>query len=84
MGRTQQDTFGDDRRVAQRRSVPDRRMVSRDYPPARRSELRRQSDVLEHHVMSPSSTRRLRRRSIDNWIAGGLGQATRLSKRTER
>jgi hypothetical protein len=83
MRRTQPDSFDDDRRVAQRRTVADRRTVGRDAPPARRCELRRRSDVLEDLGVSHSSARRLRRRSIDNWIAGGLGEASRLKARDE-
>jgi hypothetical protein len=84
MRRTQPDTSNGDRRVAQRRSVPDRRSAVRDTSSSRRTELRRQSDVLEQPVVSRSSARRLRRRSIDNWIEVGLGQASRVTGRADR
>ncbi|MEA2508259.1 MAG: hypothetical protein QOG21_341 [Actinomycetota bacterium] len=71
MRRTNPTAFEGDRRVAERRSVSDRRAAVRESLPTRRLQLRRQTDVLQQ-VGSPASSRRLRRRSIESWIEGGL------------
>jgi hypothetical protein len=84
MRRTPTNPPDSDRRAGHRRSVLDRRMTVRDGSPIRRCQLRRLTDVLDQPVVTSSSARRPRRRSINTWIEGGLGQARGLTKPGER